>query len=106
MHIVIINEESYTTQPQPTAAVPPFNLFLDFHRRPTTFFRHGYYSLNDKTESNKKERSSRTIVHGVYRRYLSDDTIITSSSDKKEMVCIKRRSTNCSTRKAFLEKQC
>ena len=30
--------------------------------------------------------------------------IITSSSDKKEMVCIKRKSFNCSTRKEFLEK--
>ena len=35
---------------------------------------------------------------------LSDDTIIASSFNKKEMVCIKRKSTNCSTRKAFLEK--
>ena len=35
---------------------------------------------------------------------LSDDTIIMSSSDEKEKVCIKRKSTNCSTRKAFLEK--
>ena len=38
-------------------------------------------------------------------RSLSDNTIITSSSDKKEMVCIKKKSTNCSTRKAFLRKQ-
>ena len=35
---------------------------------------------------------------------LSDDTIIMPSSDKKEMVSIKRKSTNYSTRKAFLEK--
>ena len=34
-------------------------------------------------------------------RSLSDDTIITSSSHNKEMVCIQR---NRSTRKAFLEK--
>ena len=34
---------------------------------------------------------------------LSNDTITTSSSDKG-MVCIKRKCTNCSTRKAFLEK--
>ena len=33
-----------------------------------------------------------------------DDSIITSSSDKKGMVYIKRKCTNCSTRKAFLEK--
>ena len=35
-------------------------------------------------------------------RSLSNDTIITSSSDKNEMVCIKRKSTK--RRKAFLEK--
>ena len=37
-------------------------------------------------------------------RSLGDDAIITSSSDKNEMVCIKRKSTNCSTTTAFLEK--
>ena len=37
-------------------------------------------------------------------RFLSDDTIIMSSCDKKKMVCIKRKSTNFSTSKAFLEK--
>ena len=37
-------------------------------------------------------------------RSLSDDTIIMSSSDKKELVCIKRKPTSCSTRKRFLEK--
>ena len=35
---------------------------------------------------------------------LSDDTIFTPSFDKKEMVFIRRKYTNCSTRKAFLEK--
>ena len=44
-----------------------------------------------------------TFTDDTYRS-LSDDTIIMSSSDKKEMVWIKRKSTNCSTRKAFLEK--
>ena len=43
------------------------------------------------------------FTHNTYQS-LSDDTIITSSSDKKDMVCIKRKSTNCSTRIAFLEK--
>ena len=42
------------------------------------------------------------FTNNTYRS-LSDDTVITSSSDKKEMVCIKRKSTN-SSRKAFLEK--
>ena len=48
-----------------------------------------------------KEHSYRTILHGVVKfkdgtyRSLSDDTIITSSSDKKDIVCIKRISTNC-----------
>ena len=37
-------------------------------------------------------------------RSLSDDNIITSSSVKKGMVCIKRKTTNCSTRNAFVEK--
>ena len=70
-------------------------------------FRHGYDSSNDKTGSNKKERSSSMeVVKFTDDTYgsLSDDTIITSSSDTKEMVYIKRKSTNCSTRKAFLEK--
>ena len=58
----------------------------------------------------------KSVALGLYRmevikftddtyRSLSDDTIITSSSDKKERVCIKRKCSNCSTRKAFLEKQ-
>ena len=34
-----------------------------------TFFRHGYDSSNDKTASNKKERSSRTIPHGSGKVY-------------------------------------
>ena len=37
-------------------------------------------------------------------QFLSDNTLITSSSDKNKMVCIKRKSTNCSTRKPFLGK--
>ena len=32
-----------------------------------TYFRHGYDSSNDKTESNKKERSFRTICMEVVK---------------------------------------
>ena len=42
------------------------------------------------------------FTDGTYRS-LGDDAMITSSSDKNEMVCIKRKSTNCSTMTAFLE---
>ena len=41
------------------------------------------------------------FTYNTYRSF-SDDTIITSSSDKKEMVQIERKFTNCSTRKLFL----
>ena len=75
-----------------------------------TLFRHGYNSLNNKIGSNKKEHRSRTIhlevvefTDDTYWSY-SNYTTIMSSSDKNEMVRIKRKSTNCSTRKAFLEK--
>ena len=64
-------------------------------------------AMTDKTESNKKEHSYNAWEVVKFKddtyRSLSDNTIITSSSDKKEMVCIKRKSTNCSTRKVFLE---
>ena len=33
-----IKKVSYTTLPQPTTVVPLFQDFLDYHRRPTTFF--------------------------------------------------------------------
>ena len=46
-----------------------------------TFFRQGHNSSNDRTESNKKERSSRTLPYGSGKFYqsLSDDAIIMSS---------------------------
>ena len=47
MQMVKINKISYMPQPQLTAVVAPFQDF----RRPTTLYRHGYDSSNDKTES-------------------------------------------------------
>ena len=67
--MVKINNISYTTQPQPTTVVTPSQDLLDFHRRTMTFFRHGYDRSNDKSESIKKEHSSKTIHHGSGKIY-------------------------------------
>ena len=66
-------------------------------------------------QTTKLRVTRKSVVLGLYAmevvkfaddtyQSMNDDTIITPSSDKNDKVCIKSKSTNCSTSKVFLEK--
>ena len=75
---------------------------------PVTFFRYATIGQTTKLRIIRK-----SIALGLYHMdvvnlptilTMNDNIIITSSSDNKDMVCTKRKSTKSSTRKKFLEK--